>query len=232
MSLEQYNSLMGSMLNQWHALAKLRAEICSNLVWDDLITLLVWVDKENSIEFSFAFLYTTYTLSVFTLIYKVPHISFESSSLMSIDLLRKEKKIDIDLVIWSSHDTTPLSKFLVLRIFFIVHSRGWPYFLLHCHLLLSTLLFPNFPVQFLPPLPLSFLLFFAPFSFLLSIISSSFPTFPSTLRHTFYLTTQLTFLLWTILAILPFWTFPLLFPVSWHPPYLFCTLFCTPLLLP
>jgi len=27
MSLEQYNSLMGSMLNQWHALAKLRAEI-------------------------------------------------------------------------------------------------------------------------------------------------------------------------------------------------------------
>ena len=27
MSLEQYNSLIGSMLNQWHALAKLRAEI-------------------------------------------------------------------------------------------------------------------------------------------------------------------------------------------------------------
>ena len=27
MSLEQYNSLMGSILNQWHALAKLRAEI-------------------------------------------------------------------------------------------------------------------------------------------------------------------------------------------------------------
>ena len=27
MSLEQYNSLMGSMLNQWYALAKLRAEI-------------------------------------------------------------------------------------------------------------------------------------------------------------------------------------------------------------
>jgi len=27
MSLEQYNSLMGSMLSQWHALAKLRAEI-------------------------------------------------------------------------------------------------------------------------------------------------------------------------------------------------------------
>ena len=27
MSLEQYNSLMGSMLNQQHALAKLRAEI-------------------------------------------------------------------------------------------------------------------------------------------------------------------------------------------------------------
>ena len=27
MSLEQYNSLMSSMLNQWHALAKLRAEI-------------------------------------------------------------------------------------------------------------------------------------------------------------------------------------------------------------
>ena len=27
MSLEQYNSLMDSMLNQWHALAKLRAEI-------------------------------------------------------------------------------------------------------------------------------------------------------------------------------------------------------------
>ena len=27
MSLEQYNSLIGSMLNQWHTLAKLRAEI-------------------------------------------------------------------------------------------------------------------------------------------------------------------------------------------------------------
>ena len=27
MSLEQYNSLMGSMLNQWHALAKLRGKI-------------------------------------------------------------------------------------------------------------------------------------------------------------------------------------------------------------
>ena len=27
MSLEQYNSLVGGMLNQWHALAKLRAEI-------------------------------------------------------------------------------------------------------------------------------------------------------------------------------------------------------------
>ena len=27
MSLEQYNFLMGSMLNQWHALAKVRAEI-------------------------------------------------------------------------------------------------------------------------------------------------------------------------------------------------------------
>ena len=27
MSLEQYNSLMGGMFNQWHALAKLRAEI-------------------------------------------------------------------------------------------------------------------------------------------------------------------------------------------------------------
>ena len=27
MSLEQYNFLMDSMLNQWHALAKLRAEI-------------------------------------------------------------------------------------------------------------------------------------------------------------------------------------------------------------
>ena len=27
MSLKQYNSLIGSILNQWHALAKLRAEI-------------------------------------------------------------------------------------------------------------------------------------------------------------------------------------------------------------
>ena len=27
MSLEQYNSLMGGILNQWHAFAKLRAEI-------------------------------------------------------------------------------------------------------------------------------------------------------------------------------------------------------------
>ena len=27
MSLEQYNSLMGGMFNQWHTLAKLRAKI-------------------------------------------------------------------------------------------------------------------------------------------------------------------------------------------------------------
>jgi len=38
------------------------------------------------------FLYTTYTHSVFTLIYKVLHISFESFSLAFIDFLRKEKE--------------------------------------------------------------------------------------------------------------------------------------------
>ena len=37
MSLEQYNSLMGGILNQWHAFAKLRAEIegkKERICWD------------------------------------------------------------------------------------------------------------------------------------------------------------------------------------------------------
>ena len=32
----------------------------SDLAWDDLDTLLIWVDKENSIEFPFDFLYYIY----------------------------------------------------------------------------------------------------------------------------------------------------------------------------
>jgi len=33
---------------------------CSNLAWDDLITLQVWVNKKNSIEFLFDFVYYLY----------------------------------------------------------------------------------------------------------------------------------------------------------------------------
>ena len=49
------------------------------------------------------------THSVFTLIYKVPCISFELSPLTSIDFLIKEKKrkrkINNDLVVWPSHNS-------------------------------------------------------------------------------------------------------------------------------
>ena len=45
---------------------------------DGLGLLLVQVDKENLIEFSFVYYTLLIHISVFTLIYKVLHISFES----------------------------------------------------------------------------------------------------------------------------------------------------------
>ena len=33
---------------------------CSDLAWDDLTALLVWVDKKNSVEFLFNFIYYLY----------------------------------------------------------------------------------------------------------------------------------------------------------------------------
>jgi len=49
---------------------------------DNLGLLLVWVDKENSIEFSFICYTLLIYVSVFTLVYKVLHVSFESFPLV------------------------------------------------------------------------------------------------------------------------------------------------------
>ena len=51
---------------------------CKALDYDNLGLLLVWVDKENLIEFLFVCYTLLIHISVFTLIYKVLHISFES----------------------------------------------------------------------------------------------------------------------------------------------------------
>ena len=58
---------------------------------DALELLLVWVDKENSIEFLFVFCTVLIHIFVFTLIYKVLRVSFESFPL-------------VRLVVWPSHD--------------------------------------------------------------------------------------------------------------------------------
>ena len=144
-------------------------------------------------------LYTTYIYSVFTSIYKVPHISFwVISSYTSINFLikwkEKKKNINNNLAIWLYHNTIPLSKFLVLRIF-TTHSRDHKYSPFYCYPFLSTLWVSNFLAQFLFPLFLLFLLFFIPLFFLLSIISNFFPSFPSIPYCIFYLTNQITFLL-------------------------------------
>jgi len=55
--------------------------LCSDLVWDDLITLLVWVDKENSIEFSFAFC-TILIHILYLLLFTKFHISLLSHPLL------------------------------------------------------------------------------------------------------------------------------------------------------
>jgi len=58
------------------------AVVYSDLGWNNLITLLVWVDKENSIEFPFNCCILLIHILVFTFIYKVLHISFKSFSLV------------------------------------------------------------------------------------------------------------------------------------------------------
>ena len=97
-----------------------------------------------------------------------------------------ENKINIDLAILPSHDTTPFLSFLIPRNFLITHSIGRPYCLSHLYLLLSILLLLNFLSQFvLSQLFPTFTVFF-----LLSTVSSFFLIFPSILCHTFYPTTQ------------------------------------------
>ena len=154
-------------------------QFCKDLGWNALELLLVWVDKENSIEFPFVFCTVLIYIFVFTLIYKVLHVSFESFPV-------------VHLVIWPSYDTTSLLRFLVLRNF-TVCNRGQPCSLFCHYLLLSTPLFLSFLVQFLPSLSLLFLLFFTPFSFPLSIASSFFPTLSSILHHIFCPSTQIIF---------------------------------------
>jgi len=65
---------------------------CKNLDCNALELLLVQVDKKNLIEL----LFNCYTLLIhillFTSIYKVLHISFESFPRMPIDFLIKEKE--------------------------------------------------------------------------------------------------------------------------------------------
>jgi len=49
---------------------------CKNLDWDVLEPLLVWVDKENSIESSFNLYKLPTYLLLFTSVYKVPWVPF------------------------------------------------------------------------------------------------------------------------------------------------------------
>jgi len=58
--------------------------VCKVLDCDGLGLLLVQVDKENLIEFSFVYYTLLIYVSVFTLIYKVPYISLESFPLMRL----------------------------------------------------------------------------------------------------------------------------------------------------
>jgi len=69
---------------------------CKDLGRDALELLLVRVDKENSIEFPFVFCTVLIYIFVFTLIYKVPCVSFESFPLAR-------------LVIWPSHDKSSVT---------------------------------------------------------------------------------------------------------------------------
>ena len=64
---------------------------CSDLAWGNLITLLVWVDKENSIEFSFD--YSTLLIHILCLLLFInSHISLLIVlSHMSTNFLIKQK---------------------------------------------------------------------------------------------------------------------------------------------
>ena len=65
---------------------------CKNLDCNALELLLVQVDKKNLIELSFNCCILLIHILLFTSIYKVLHISFESFPRMPIDFLIKEKE--------------------------------------------------------------------------------------------------------------------------------------------
>jgi len=82
---ESLAGLVWNQLHPWMILSRVRGEQCSDVViefWcsdlaqDDLTTLLVWVDKENSMEFLLNFLHYLYNYCmVYVLSSHGPHVT-------------------------------------------------------------------------------------------------------------------------------------------------------------
>jgi len=106
---------------------------CNDLAWDDLTTLLVWVNKENSIEFSFNFctllihllhsLYTTFphllcnSLCDITLTCDTWHIIWYFPILLSCIVspnIKRKKNINNNLAILPSHNRPRVENFVKL----------------------------------------------------------------------------------------------------------------------
>ena len=100
--------------------------MCSDLAWDDLDTLLIWVDKENSMEFllfSVHYLYNYYMVcallshtyhvtyhvtscNVIVTMWYLWHDTFlHSSYVISPKETKKKRNINNDLAILPSYDT-------------------------------------------------------------------------------------------------------------------------------
>ena len=118
---------------------------CKNLDWDVLEPLLVWVDKENSIESSFNLYKLLIHLLLFTSIYKVPWVPFYSTVLhvWSFGKLKEKKmknKINNDLAILPSYNS-----YLLYSVF----SSLCPSFVCLIHLSIVSIL----PLYFQDPWP-------------------------------------------------------------------------------
>jgi len=71
-----YASLLGLGMTTDLASLKWEGQNCSNLAWDNLATLQVWVDKENSIELSFIHVYYLYNYYMVCASISCNHMTF------------------------------------------------------------------------------------------------------------------------------------------------------------
>ena len=103
--------------------------LCKNWVVLTWISLLVWVDKENSLEFPFDYCTLLIHFPLFITIYKVPYIPFHPTALhvwsSEANKNKNKNKININLAILPSYDTIPLSRFLILRILHNLSYGSW-----------------------------------------------------------------------------------------------------------